>query len=101
MCKERTRPLPRTPACSSPATSRCSACRSPGLSGILLPLSHGPAWLCVPGHLNPMYYAVRTSRDLAAGITGDATVGVGFAVTAAAAALPAWWGTRAYQRAMK
>jgi hypothetical protein len=29
-----------------------------------------------------------------------ASVGVGFAVMAAIAALACWWGTRAYQRAM-
>jgi len=70
------------------------------LAGILLPLSLGPTWLRVLGHLNPMYYAVQAARQLAAGTIGTATVGVGFAVTAAAAALALWWGTRAYQRAM-
>lgn len=70
------------------------------LSGILLPLALGPTWLRVLGHLNPMYYAVQASRDLAAGTLATATVGIGFAVTAAAAALAAWWGTRAYQKAM-
>jgi len=70
------------------------------LSGILLPLSLGPAWLRVLGHLNPMYYAVQASRDLAAGTLASATVGIGFGVTAATAALATWWGTRAYQRAM-
>ncbi|HEX4833218.1 MAG TPA: ABC transporter permease [Trebonia sp.] len=70
------------------------------LSGILLPLSLGPPWLRVLGHLNPMYYAVAAARDLAAGTVGTAVVGAGFAVTAAAAALAIWWGTRAYSRAM-
>ncbi len=40
------------------------------------------------------------ARDLAAGTIGTATVGVGFPVSGAAAALALWWGTRAYQRAM-
>jgi hypothetical protein len=71
MSKERPRPLPRTPVAL--------------------------AWLRVLGHLNPMYYAVQAARDLAAGTTGDAAVGVGFAVTAA---LALCWGTRAYQKAM-
>jgi len=70
------------------------------LAGILLPLSLGPTWLRVAGHLNPMYYAVQAARDLAAGTIGTAAVGVGFLVTGAAAALALWWGTRAYQRAM-
>jgi ABC-2 type transport system permease protein len=70
------------------------------LAGILLPLSPGPAWLRVLGHLNPMYYAVGAARDLAAGTIGSSGVGVGFLVTGAAAALALWWGTRAYQRAM-
>jgi ABC-2 type transport system permease protein len=70
------------------------------LAGILLPLSLGPEWLRVLGHFNPMYYAVQASRSLAAGTIGTGTVGVGFAVTAAAAGLAVWWGTRSYHRAM-
>jgi ABC-2 type transport system permease protein len=70
------------------------------LSGILLPLSLGPAWLRVLGHLNPMYYAVEAARDLTAGTIGSAAVALGFGITAAAAALALWAGTRAYQRAM-
>jgi 3-hydroxyisobutyrate dehydrogenase len=70
------------------------------LSGILLPLSLGPSWLRVLGHLNPMYYAVQASRSLAAGSVVTGTVGIGFLVTGAAAALALWWGTRSYQRAM-
>src|ERR1700735_3452670 len=70
------------------------------LSGILLPLSLGPSWLRVLGHLHPMYYAVQASRSLAAGSVVTGTVGIGFLVTGAAAALALWWGTRSYQRAM-
>ena len=70
------------------------------LAGILLPLSLGPRWLRVLGHLNPMYYAVAAARSLAAGSVADATVGVGFLVTGVIAALALAWGTRAYQRAM-
>lgn len=61
------------------------------LAGILLPLSLGPSWLRVLGHLNPLYYAVQAARDLAAGTIITATVGVGFLVTGAAAALALWW----------
>jgi ABC-2 type transport system permease protein len=70
------------------------------LSGILLPLSLGPGWLRVLGHLNPMYYAVEAARDLAVGTITTAAVGIGFLVTGSAAALALWWGTRSYQRAM-
>lgn len=70
------------------------------LAGILLPLSLGPAWLRVLGHVNPMYYAVQAARSLAAGSVATGTVGLGFLVTAALAALALWWGTRCYQRAM-
>jgi ABC-2 type transport system permease protein len=70
------------------------------LSGILLPLSLGPDWLRVLGHLSPMYYAVQAARDLADGRLATATVGIGFGVTVAAAALALWWGTRSYRKAM-
>jgi ABC-2 type transport system permease protein len=70
------------------------------LAGILLPLSLGPTWLRVLGHINPMYYAVQAARSLAAGTVASGTVGVGFLVTAGIAGLALWWGTRAYQQAM-
>ncbi|MBO0803796.1 MAG: ABC transporter permease [Nocardiopsaceae bacterium] len=70
------------------------------LAGILLPLSLGPGWLRVLGHLNPLYYAVAAARSLAAGSLASGTAGLGFAVTTAAAALALLWGTRSYQRAM-
>ncbi len=70
------------------------------LSGILLPLSLGPGWLRVLGHVNPMYYAVQAARDLAAGAVATGAVGAGFAVTAAVTGLALGWGTRSYQRAM-
>jgi ABC-2 type transport system permease protein len=90
-----------TAACSATSSALGLALRQIGsLAGILLPLSLGPAWLRVLGHLNPMYYAVQAARDLAAGTIGTAGVGVGFLITGAAAALALGWGTRAYQRAM-
>jgi ABC-2 type transport system permease protein len=70
------------------------------LAGILLPLSLGPGWLRILGHLNPMYYAVEAARDLAAGTITTAAVGIGFLVTGAIAGLALWWGTRSYHRAM-
>jgi ABC-2 type transport system permease protein len=70
------------------------------LAGILLPLSLGPTWLRVLGHVNPMYYAVQAARALAAGSVATGPVGLGFLVMALIAGLAVWWGTRAYQRAM-
>jgi ABC-2 type transport system permease protein len=70
------------------------------LGGILLPLSLGPEWLRVIGHINPLYYAVQASRSLAAGTIVSGTVGVGFLVTAAIIGLALWWGTRSYHQAM-
>jgi ABC-2 type transport system permease protein len=69
-------------------------------AGILLPLTLGPAWFRVLGHLNPMYYAVQAARSLAAGSVATGAVGLGFLVTGVLAALALWWGTRAYQQAM-
>jgi ABC-2 type transport system permease protein len=54
----------------------------------------------VLGHFNPMYYAVQAARSLAVGSVATGTVGLGFLVTGALAALALWWGTRCYQRAM-
>jgi ABC-2 type transport system permease protein len=70
------------------------------LAGILLPLSLGPTWLRVLGHVNPMYYAVQAARSLAAGSVATGTVALGFVVTGGLAVLTLWWGTRAYQQAM-
>jgi ABC-2 type transport system permease protein len=70
------------------------------LAGILLPLSLGPAWLRVLGHLNPLYYAVQAARDLAGGQLLTPAVGVGFAVMAGITVLTLWWGTNSYRKAM-
>lgn len=70
------------------------------LSGVLLPLALGPAWLQGLGHANPMYYTVEAARRLSAGTLGTGTVALGFGVSAAAALLAVWWAARAYRRAM-
>ena len=70
------------------------------LSGVLLPLSLGPAWLQGLGHANPMYYAVEAARQLAAGKLDTGTVALGFAVTVVAAAVAVGWAVSAYRRAM-
>ena len=70
------------------------------LSGILLPLSIAPAWLVVVAHIDPLYYAVGASRDLAAGSLGSAAVVQGFAILGAITLLMLWWATRVYRRAL-
>lgn len=70
------------------------------LSGILLPLSIAPTWLVVVAHVDPLYYAVVASRDLAAGTLGSAAVVQGFAILGAITLLMLWWATRVYRRAL-
>ncbi len=70
------------------------------LGGVLLPLALAPGWLQALAHLDPLYYAVRAGRDLAAGAVGTGTVGVAFAVLTPLAALALWWAARVYRRAV-
>ncbi len=70
------------------------------LAGILLPLSIAPLWMQGLAHVNPLYYAVEASRDLAQGTIVSATVVLGFAVMIGLAALTVWWATRTYRRAV-
>jgi hypothetical protein len=37
------------------------------VAGVLLPISHGPAWMRVLAHVNPLYHLVQASRALADG----------------------------------
>src|SRR5262249_60985595 len=69
------------------------------LSGLFLPLSLAPQWLRVLAHINPLYYAVEASRDLAVGTIGSATVGQGFLVMGGLAVLAIAWATRVYRKA--
>ncbi|HTZ09548.1 MAG TPA: ABC transporter permease [Acidimicrobiales bacterium] len=50
------------------------------LAGVLLPLSVGPGWLRVLGHLDPLSYVVEAARSLAAGTVRKAPVWEAFAV---------------------
>lgn len=70
------------------------------LSGILLPLSIAPTWLVVVAHVDPLYYAVEASRDLAAGTLESAAVAQGFGILGALTVVALWWATRVYRRAL-
>lgn len=70
------------------------------LSGVFLPLSLAPQWLRVVAHVDPLYYAVEASRDLAVGTIGSATVGQGFLVMGGLAVLAIAWATRVYRKAV-
>jgi len=70
------------------------------LSGVLLPMSLAPQWMRALAHLNPLYYAVEASRDLAAGTIGSSTVGQGFIVMIGLTGVVLWWCTRVYQKAV-
>jgi ABC-2 type transport system permease protein len=67
---------------------------------VLLPLSLAPQWVRTLAHFNPLYYAVESSRDLAAGTIDSARVGQGYLVLTLLAIVVLWWATRTYQRAV-
>ncbi len=69
------------------------------LSGVLLPLSLAPRWMRVLAHVNPLYYVVEASRQLAAGTIATSTVGEGFLVMGVLTMLVFWWSTKTYRRA--
>ncbi|MET8156694.1 ABC transporter permease [Sphaerisporangium sp. NPDC005289] len=68
------------------------------LSGVLLPIDHGPAWLRTAAALNPVTYVVEAERALFAGRFADLSVLYGVAAAAAVAAIGLTWGTRAMRR---
>jgi ABC-2 type transport system permease protein len=68
------------------------------LAGVLLPISLGPAWMRVLAHVNPLYYLVQASRELAAGTMGAAAVWQAFAVLVPLCALVLAWATRVFRR---
>jgi ABC-2 type transport system permease protein len=70
------------------------------LAGVLLPLSLAPGWMRLLAHLNPLYYVVQASRDLAAGTITSWTVGQGFLVMTLLTILVLWWSTRTYRCAV-
>jgi len=70
------------------------------LAGVLLPLTNGPLWLRVIAHVNPLYYTVEASRQLAAGVLASAQTAVAFAVLVPLTALTLWWATGVYRKAV-
>jgi len=71
------------------------------LAGILLPLSHGPRWLEILGHFNPLFYTVEAARDLATGDIFTNSVGLAFAIFLPLVILTMWWSTRVHKKAIK
>ena len=71
------------------------------LSGMFIPLKHGPDWLQVLGHFSPLYYTVEAAGRLASGDIFSFQVGLAFAVFVPLAVLTIWWATRVYKSAVK
>jgi len=70
------------------------------LSGVLLPLSLGPAWLRIIAHINPMYYTVEASRVLASGVLGSIETLKAFAVMVPLTIVTLGWATSVYRKAV-
>jgi len=70
------------------------------LSGILLPLSLGPNWLQFIAHINPLYYTVEASRQLANGVIGSSETLIAFCVIVPLSIVTLWWTTRVYRKAI-
>jgi len=70
------------------------------LAGVLLPISLGPSWLRVLGHLDPLYYLVVASRTLALGHITRAATWQAFAVLIPLCALTAAWATSVFKKAV-
>ena len=68
------------------------------LSGMLLPLEGGPAWMQVAAAFNPLSYVVSAERALFAGDLGSPSVLWGFIAAAAVAALGLFLGIRGMKR---
>ncbi|GAA2819142.1 ABC transporter permease [Saccharopolyspora taberi] len=68
------------------------------LSGVLLPMDFGPAWLQVAAQLNPVSHVVDAERALFDGRFAEASVGYGLLAAGAVAAIGLVLGTRAMRR---
>ncbi|MCA2224854.1 ABC transporter permease [Nonomuraea aurantiaca] len=68
------------------------------LSGVLLPVETGPAWLRAVGQLNPISYIVEAQRALFAGDLTNLSILYGTAAACLIAALGLWLGNRAMRR---
>ncbi|GAA1057742.1 transport permease protein [Agromyces luteolus] len=69
------------------------------LSGMLLPLDEGPAWMQVAAAVNPLSYLVDAERVLLAGGFGDPSIVGGVIAAAITCALGLVLGVRAMRRA--
>jgi ABC-2 type transport system permease protein len=68
------------------------------LSGVLLPIDLGPAWLRNLSDVIPLRHSLDALRSLFRGDFGNDDVLIGTLVTIAVAGLLTWWGARAFQR---
>jgi ABC-2 type transport system permease protein len=68
------------------------------LSGILLPMTIGPAWLQNLSDLMPFKYVVDAVRDAFAGSFGTSSVFWGLLWSVVLAALGTWWGTATFRK---
>jgi len=68
------------------------------LSGVLLPMDSGPAWLRVIGDLNPVAHVVDAQRALFAGRLTDVSVLYGAAISFLIAGIGLYAGNRAMRR---
>ena len=69
------------------------------LSGMLLPLEHGPEWMQVAAAVNPLSHLVAAERALLAGDFGGPAVVGGAIAAAATCALGIVLGVRAMRKA--
>jgi ABC-2 type transport system permease protein len=68
------------------------------LSGVLLPVETGPAWLRVVGQINPISYIVEAQRALFSGDLTNLSILYGTAAACLIAAIGLWLGNRAMRR---
>ncbi|MFI0465822.1 ABC transporter permease [Saccharopolyspora sp. 5N102] len=68
------------------------------LSGVLLPMDFGPAWLQVVARLNPVSHIADAERALFSGQLADPSVPYGIIAAGVIAAAGLWLGTRAMKR---
>lgn len=68
------------------------------LSGILLPMTLGPAWLKRVSDFMPFRWIVDAARSAFGGDVASATVGWGLLASVILAALGTWWGTSVFRK---